>query len=57
MDLPSWEHDLKATWKLIDALLASMNKITPEDDAKLQHLKAHVLARSPTRSTPATRRC
>jgi hypothetical protein len=29
--------------EIIDALLASMDKITPEDDAKLQHLKAHVL--------------
>jgi ERCC4-related helicase len=43
MDLPSWEHDLKGDLELIDTLLASMNKITPEDDAKLQHLKAHVL--------------
>lgn len=43
MDLPSWEHDLKVDLALIDALLASMNKITPEDDAKLQHLKAHIL--------------
>lgn len=43
MDLPSWEHDLKVDLTLIDALLASMNKITPEDDAKLQHLKAHIL--------------
>ncbi len=43
MDLPSWEHDLKGDLNNIDALLASMNKITPADDAKLQHLKAHVL--------------
>lgn len=43
MDLPSWEQDLKVDLALIDALLASMNKITPEDDAKLQHLKAHIL--------------
>lgn len=43
MDLPSWEHDLKVDLEVIDALLASMNKITPEDDAKLQHLKAHLL--------------
>ncbi|WP_374267239.1 helicase-related protein [Zoogloea sp.] len=43
MDLPSWERDLKGDLELIDTLLASMNKITPECDAKLQHLKAHVL--------------
>ena len=43
MDLPSWEHDLKVDLANIEALLASMNKITPADDAKLQHLKARVL--------------
>lgn len=43
MDLPSWEHDLKVDLASIEALLASMTKITPDDDAKLQHLKAHVL--------------
>lgn len=43
MDLPSWEHDLKVDLDSIEALLASMAKITPGDDAKLQHLKAHLL--------------
>ncbi|MCA0200153.1 MAG: DEAD/DEAH box helicase family protein [Proteobacteria bacterium] len=43
MDLPSWEHDLKVDLASIEALLASMAKITPDNDAKLQHLKAHVL--------------
>lgn len=39
MDLPSWEADLSADLAVITALLASMNKVTPEDDAKLQHLQ------------------
>jgi hypothetical protein len=43
MDLPSWEHELKVDLEIIDGLLSSMNKITPADDAKLQHLKALVL--------------
>ena len=43
MDLPSWEHELKGDLEVIETLLASMNKITPDDDAKLQHLKALVL--------------
>ena len=43
MDLPSWEHELKCDLEIIDALLVSMNKITPADDAKLQHLKALIL--------------
>ncbi|MBA2660194.1 MAG: DEAD/DEAH box helicase family protein [Nitrosospira sp.] len=45
MDLPSWEHELKVDLEIIDALLASMNKITPTDDAKLQHLKALILGK------------
>ena len=39
MDLPSWKHDLEVDMQIIDALLTSMKKITPADDAKLQHLK------------------
>lgn len=42
MDLPSWEHDLNADLFVIDALLNEMHKITPEDDAKLQHLKGQI---------------
>jgi ERCC4-related helicase len=43
MDLPSWEHDLKVDLANIEMLLASMAKIAPADDAKLQHLKVLVL--------------
>lgn len=39
MDLPSWKHDLSSDQILIEDLLASMEKVRPEDDAKLQHLK------------------
>lgn len=42
MDVQSWQHDLKGDLALIDALLASMDMIRPEDDAKLQHLKAQI---------------
>jgi superfamily II DNA or RNA helicase len=42
MDLPSWEHDLQADLAVLDALLAEMHKITPADDAKLQHLKTQI---------------
>ncbi|MBZ9755267.1 DEAD/DEAH box helicase family protein [Mesorhizobium sp. ESP6-5] len=38
MDLPSWKHDLKADLVLIEDLTASMDKVEPDDDAKLQHL-------------------
>ena len=39
MDLPSWKHDLQGDLALIEELAASMERVTPEDDAKLQHLK------------------
>ncbi|MCB9858808.1 MAG: DEAD/DEAH box helicase family protein [Phycisphaerales bacterium] len=42
MDLPSWEHDLQADLDVISELLKEMHKITPEHDAKLQHLKTQV---------------
>jgi len=45
MDLPSWEHELQVDMEIIDGLLASMNKVTPADDAKLQHLKALILGK------------
>lgn len=42
MDLPSWEHDLNADLAVIESLLSEMRKITPDQDAKLQHLKAEI---------------
>ena len=45
MDLPRWEHELTQDLGAIDALLASMDLVTPQEDAKLQHLKAHVLGK------------
>jgi len=43
MDLPSWERDLSADLAIIDALLSAMKLVTPEDDAKLQHLRRLIL--------------
>lgn len=42
IDLPSWEHDLNNDLVWIDLLLEQMAKVTPDDDAKLQHLGAHI---------------
>lgn len=42
MDVERWKGDLNSDLHLIEGLLASMNKITPEYDAKLQHLKQHI---------------
>jgi len=38
MDLPTWKHELAADLVLIEDLIASMEKVKPADDAKLQHL-------------------
>lgn len=45
MDVDSWKSDLTGDLALIEALMASMVKITPEDDAKLQHLRGHVFGK------------
>lgn len=42
MDLPSWEYELTRDLEVIQELLVSMRKVTPQDDAKLQHLKSHI---------------
>lgn len=42
MDLPRWQFDLERDRDVIATLFAEMEKITPADDAKLQHLKALV---------------
>ncbi len=39
MDLPSWAHDLRNDLAVIEDLLQSMARVTPAEDAKLQHLK------------------
>jgi len=56
MDLPSWEHELKVDLQIIDALLASMNKITPQDDAKLRHVKAQLLEKIANPINPGNRK-
>lgn len=42
MDLPTWKHDLSADLLIISALLGEMQKISPEDDFKLQHIIAQI---------------
>ena len=56
MDLPSWERDLKADLDRIEALLEEMEKVSPADDAKLQHLKEHILAKIDSPINPGNRK-
>ena len=45
MDIPRWKGELEADLALIRALLEEMDKVKPENDAKLQHLKSTLLAK------------
>jgi hypothetical protein len=56
MDLPSWEHDLKVDLQIIEALLASMQKVVPADDAKLQHLKGVIESKLATHINPGNKK-
>lgn len=42
MDLDSWEYDLGNDLEVIEFLLEEMYKVTPENDAKLKHIKSQI---------------
>ena len=42
MDVERWKADLEGDLFLIETLLTSMEKVTPEEDVKLQHIKAQI---------------
>ncbi|HHI82993.1 MAG TPA: ATP-dependent helicase, partial [Rhizobiales bacterium] len=56
MDVPSWKHDLNADLAIIEALSASMEKVKPEDDTKLQHLKNLIAQKMETPLNPGNRK-
>lgn len=56
MDLPSWERDLRNDLQVIGALLAEMEKITPEHDAKLQDLRTQVNSKISSPINPGNRK-
>lgn len=56
MDVPSWKHDLEADLFLIGELIASMDLVRPEDDAKLQHVKKAIMAKIDTPLNPGNRK-
>lgn len=45
MDLPRWKGELEADLATITGLLAEMDKVTPSDDAKLQHVRTTILSK------------
>lgn len=56
MDLPSWAHDLNTDLVWIELLLEEMAKVTPIDDAKLQHLKSQITGKLASPINPGNRK-
>lgn len=56
MDLPAWEQDLKDDLQVIEGLLSEMEKVSPADDAKLQHLKQHIFDKIDAPINPGNRK-
>lgn len=56
MDLASWKRDLSADLSLINDLINSMDKISPADDTKLQHLLSAVRQKVETPLNPGNRK-
>jgi hypothetical protein len=56
MDLPRWEQTLRADLAVIEELLAEMRKVTPSDDAKLQHLKTAILSKLASPINPGNKK-
>lgn len=56
MDVASWKLDLRADLHVIEALLASMDKVAPKDDAKLRHLMDVIRGKIATPINPGNRK-
>ena len=56
MDLPSWQFDLNQDLDHIESLLESMQRVTPEHDVKLQHLKTQLLGKIENPINPGNRK-
>lgn len=56
MDLPSWQRDLETDLAIINELLVEMRKVTPKDDAKLQHLLGYLRGKFAKPINPGNRK-
>jgi SNF2 family DNA or RNA helicase len=56
MDLPRWKQELEGDLAILQALLAEMRKVTPSDDAKLQHLKTTILSKLASPINPGNKK-
>ena len=56
MDIKSWKHELIADKIIIDALINEMEKVSPADDAKLQHLITEIADKMANPLNPGNRK-
>lgn len=56
LDLPSWKRAMENDHALIVALIGEMEKVTPEHDAKLQHLIGHIREKVQNPINPGNRK-
>jgi hypothetical protein len=56
MDIEGWQHELANDRVVIAQLLTAMQRISPSDDAKLQHLIGHMHAKISTPINPGNRK-
>jgi hypothetical protein len=56
MDLDSWEFDLRNDLEIFTELLGEMHKITPADDAKLQHLQKLIIGKQKEPINPGNKK-
>ncbi|MFG0241661.1 MAG: helicase-related protein [Phycisphaerales bacterium JB054] len=56
MDIESWEQALQGDIDVIEELLAEMHKVTPSEDAKLQHLKTQIRSKLASPINPGNKK-
>ncbi|MCD1621164.1 SWF/SNF helicase family protein, partial [Salipiger manganoxidans] len=56
MDIKAWKQELSADQIIIDGLIAEMNRVEPEDDAKLQHLVNEISGKMAEPINPGNRK-
>jgi hypothetical protein len=56
LDLPSWKRAIQNDHAIISALIVEMEKVTPEHDAKLQHVIDHIRGKVGNPINPGNRK-
>lgn len=56
MDITAWKQELSVDKIIIDGLIGEMERVTPDDDAKLQHLIAEIAGKMANPLNPGNRK-